>query len=83
MSFDVNSIIDNLSKMELYSLTKPQLKLVADKIVIEYESNTKKAELRQAILDYLFGEDLIPEEQPPPRNNLPQVTENWRSDDLN
>ena len=48
----------------MYSLTKPQLKLVADKIVIEYEYNVKKAELRQAILDYFVEEDLIPEEQP-------------------
>ena len=64
MSFDVNSFVDNPSKTELYSLTKPQLKLVADKIVIEYEYNVKKAELRQAILDYFVEEDLIPEEQP-------------------
>ena len=66
MSFDVNSFVDNPSKTELYSLTKPQLKLVADKIVIEYEYNVKKAELRQAILDYFVEEDLIPEEQPSP-----------------
>jgi len=42
-----------------------KLKLVADKIVIEYESNTKKAELHQAMPDYFVEEDLIPEEQPP------------------
>ena len=53
------------SKTELYSLTKPQLKLVADKIVIEFES---KAELYQAILVFV-EEDLIPEEQPPTSNS--------------
>jgi len=37
MSFDVDTFVDNPSKMELYSQTKPQLKLVADKIVVEYE----------------------------------------------
>ena len=52
-----------------YSLTKPQLKLVADKIVVEYESNAKKAELCQAILDCFVEEDLIPEEQPPTSNS--------------
>ena len=66
MSFDADTFVDNPSKMELYSLTKPQLKLVADKIVIEYES---KAELRQAILVYFVEEDLIPEEQPPTSNS--------------
>ena len=65
MSFDVNTFVGNPSKTELYGLTKPQLKLVADKVEIEYESNAKKVELRQAILDYFIEEDLITVEQPP------------------
>ena len=65
MSFDVNTFVGNPSKTELYGLTKPQLKLVADKVEIEYESNAKKVELRQAILDYFIEEDLITDEQPP------------------
>ena len=65
MSFDVNTFVGNPSKTELYGLTKPQLKLIADKVEIEYESNAKKVELRQAILDYFIEEDLITEEQPP------------------
>ena len=69
MSFDADTFVGNPLKMELYSLTKPQLKLVADKIAIEYESNTKKAELCQAILDHVVKEDLIPEEQPPTSNS--------------
>ena len=65
MSFDVNTFVGNPSKTELYGLTKPQLKLVADKVEIEYESNAKKVELCQAILDYFIEEDLITVEQPP------------------
>ena len=32
--------VDNPSKMALHSLTKPLLKQVPDKIIIEYEFNT-------------------------------------------
>ena len=68
---NIDTFFDNSSKTEFY---KPQLKLVADKIVVdkivvEYEFNTKKAELCQAILDYFVEEDLIPEEQPPTNNS--------------
>jgi len=47
MSFDVNTFACDPSKTELYSLTKPQLKLIADKLKIEYDSSAKKVELRQ------------------------------------
>lgn len=65
LSFDVNTFVGNLSKTELYGLTKPQLKLVADTVKIACVPNAKKVELRQAILDYFIEEDLIPEEQLP------------------
>jgi len=76
---NVDTFVDNPSKTEYYSLTKPQLKLVADKIVVEYEFNTKKAELCQAKLYWttLLRKTLFQ------RSNLPQVTVNSRSDDLN
>ena len=57
----------------MYSLTKPQLKLVADKLEIEYDSSAKKVELCQAILDYCIEEDLIPEEQPPASNSAVEI----------
>ena len=63
MLFDIVRFVTNLSKTELFALTKPQLKQVVDKLVIECEINAKKIELRKLVLDYFIEEDLIIEEQ--------------------
>ena len=62
MLFDVDTFVANLSKMELYGLTKPQLKQVVDKIGLEYDRNSKKVELWQNLLDHLIEEVMISEE---------------------
>ena len=62
MLFDVDTFVANLSKMELYGLTKPQLKQVVDKIGLEYDRNSKKVELWQSLLDHLIEEVMISEE---------------------
>jgi len=67
MSFDVDIFVDNLSKTELYSLTKPQLKLAADKVV-----NMNPMLKSRVMLDYLFQ-----------RSNFHQITVKLRSDNLN
>ena len=63
MSFDVDNFVANPSKTELYGLAKPQLKQVADKIGLEYDTSAKKVELQQILLDHFIEEDLIQEEQ--------------------
>ena len=49
--------------MELYGLTKPQLKQVVDKIGLDYDTTAKKVELQQILFDHFVEEDLISEEQ--------------------
>ena len=63
MSFDIDHFVANLSKMELYGLTKPQLKQVVDKIGLDCDTSAKKVELRQILFDHFVEEDLISEEQ--------------------
>ena len=63
MSFDIERFVANPSKTELFTLTKPQLKQVVDKLEIVCEINAKKIELRTLVLDYFIEEDLIAEEQ--------------------
>lgn len=63
MSFDVNTFATNPSKTALYNLTKTQLRQVVDKVGLECDTTAKKAELREALLDYFIEEDLISEEQ--------------------
>ena len=63
MSFDIERFVTNPSKTELFTLTKPQLKQVVDKLEIDCEINAKKIELRTLVSDYFIEEDLIAEEQ--------------------
>ena len=60
--FVVDSFVANPSKIELYGLTKPQLKQVVDKIGLEYDTNAKKVKLRQILFDHFIEKDLIFEE---------------------
>ena len=61
MLFDVDSFVANPSNTELYGLTKPWLKQVVDKIGLEYDTNAKKVELQQILLDHFIEEDIISE----------------------
>ena len=69
MSFDIDKFVAQPTKAKLCVLTKPQLKQVADKLGIESETNARKTELRQSVLDYFVDEDLISEEQFSDSNN--------------
>ena len=69
MSFDIDKFVAQPTKAKLCVLTKPQLKQVADKLGIESETNARKMELRQSVLDYFVDEDLISEEQLSDSNN--------------
>ena len=63
MLFDIERFVANPLKTELFTLTKPQLKQVVDKLEIDCEINAKKIELRMLVLDYFIEENLIAEEQ--------------------
>ena len=62
MLFDVDGFVANPSKTKLYGLTKSQLKQAVDKIGLEYDTNAKKVELWQILLDHFIEKDLISEE---------------------
>ena len=63
MSFNVEEFIVQPTKRELFSLSKPQLKQVVERLEISCEPTAKKPELRQLVLDHFVEEDIMDELQ--------------------